>query len=111
MAKIRTIKTEFWTSEQVGICSIPARLLFIGLWNFCDDGGNHPASCYRLKTEIFPADNLTLEEIRGWVDELRDTGLLFEYEAESSTYWHITGFQKHQMIRKPYYKHPPPEFK
>ena len=42
MARIRTIKPEFWTSEQVVDCSPTARLLFIGLWNFCDDGGVHP---------------------------------------------------------------------
>jgi hypothetical protein len=44
MARIRTIRPEFWTSEQVTECSMPARLLFIGLWNFCDDGGRMPYS-------------------------------------------------------------------
>ncbi len=44
MARIRSIKTEFWTAEQVMECSPIARLLFIGMWNFCDDGGNHPAT-------------------------------------------------------------------
>lgn len=34
MARIRTIKPEFWTSEQVMGCAPLARLLFIGLWNF-----------------------------------------------------------------------------
>jgi len=43
MARIRTIKPEFWVSEQVGECSPNARLLFIGMWNFCDDRGVHPA--------------------------------------------------------------------
>lgn len=37
MPRIRTIKPEYWTSEQVLDLSIPARLAFIGLWNFCDD--------------------------------------------------------------------------
>ena len=41
MARIRSIKPEFWTAEQVMECSPMARLLFIGMWNFCDDGGNH----------------------------------------------------------------------
>jgi hypothetical protein len=49
MARIRTVKPEFWTSEQVMNCSRDARLLFIGMWNFCDDGGNHPASAKTLK--------------------------------------------------------------
>jgi len=34
MARIRTIKPEFWTAEQVMELSRDARLLFIGMWNF-----------------------------------------------------------------------------
>ena len=48
MARIRSIKPQFWTSEQIADCSSNARLLFIGLWNFCDDCGVHPASPARL---------------------------------------------------------------
>ena len=54
MSRIRTVKPEFWTSEQIIACSPIARLLFIGLWNFCDDNGVHPASYIRLKAEVFP---------------------------------------------------------
>ena len=57
MARIRTIKPEFWTSDQVVECSFAARLLFIGMWNFCDDYGVHPASLRKLKMEIFPGDD------------------------------------------------------
>lgn len=31
MARIRSIKPEFWVSEQIGECSTNARLTFIGL--------------------------------------------------------------------------------
>ena len=55
MARIRTIKPEFWTSEQVVECSPTARLLFIGLWNFCDDAGNQPASAKQSRCRFFPA--------------------------------------------------------
>lgn len=57
MARIRTVKPEFWVSEQVTSCSRGARLLFIGLWNFCDDGGVHAAEHKRLKSEVFPSEN------------------------------------------------------
>lgn len=107
MAKIRTIKVEFWTSEQVVNCSINARLLFIGMWNFCDDDGNHPASCSRLKMEIFPADPFSFCDIQNWVDELLRVDLLIEYEYESKLYWHVTGWD-HQTIARPFYKFPKP---
>jgi hypothetical protein len=40
MARIRTIKPEFWTDEKVVECSFEARLMFIGMFNFADDKGN-----------------------------------------------------------------------
>ena len=52
MARIRTVKPEFWASEQVMECSPIARLLFIGLWNFCDDAGNHPLSEKTLRDYV-----------------------------------------------------------
>lgn len=37
----RTIKIEnnFWSDRRINSLSIPARLLYIGLWNFADDDG------------------------------------------------------------------------
>lgn len=107
MARIRTIKPEFWTAEQVMECSPTARLLFIGVWNFCDDGGNHPASCKTLKAEVFPGDDITAAEIDALVGELLTNDLLVEYEAAGKRYWHVTGWH-HQKIEKPNFKHPKP---
>lgn len=39
MARIRTIKPEFWEDEDIGKLPIPCRLFFIGCWNFADDYG------------------------------------------------------------------------
>lgn len=105
MARIRTIKPEFWTAEQILDCSPITRLLFVGLWNFCDDGGNHPASLRTLKAEVFPADDFASDDIRRMVGELVENGLLVEYEAGGKQYWHVTGW-RHQKIEKPSYKHP-----
>lgn len=33
MARIRTIKPEFWTDEKIVECSFEARLMFIGMFN------------------------------------------------------------------------------
>jgi hypothetical protein len=63
-SRMRTVKPEFWTSEQVVECSPNARLLFIGLWNFCDDSGIHPAATKRLKRDVFPADNFWIRTSR-----------------------------------------------
>ena len=107
MARIRTIKPEFWVSEQVMECSPVARLTFIGLWNFCDDGGNHSARAKTLKAEVFPGDDVSQDDVQGWVDELIRNGLVMEYEVDGRQFWHVTGWH-HQKVEKPTYKHPPP---
>lgn len=107
MARIRTVKPEFFTSEQVAECSPNARLLFIGMWCFCDDQGVHPASTARLKMEVFPGDDLTKSQIADMVAELVAHGLLQEYDVEGQKYWLVTGW-KHQKIDKPSRKYPLP---
>jgi len=109
MARIRTIKPEFWTSEQVADCSLNARLLFIGIWNFCDDHGVHPASIRRLKMELFPSDSISDGEIESLINELLLAELLNVYQVNGKGYWQVTGWAKHQKIEKPTYRHPLPQ--
>lgn len=111
MARIRTIKPEYWTSDQVADCSPIARLLFVGLWNFCDDAGRHPAKARRVKMEVFPGDAFSAEEVQAWIDELIEADLLIPYEVDGKHYWQVTGWH-HQKIDKPNIKHPaPPEIR
>lgn len=108
MSRIRTIKPEFWTSEQVVSCSPHARLLFVGLWSFCDDHGIHPASYVRLKAEVFPVDSFPITEVKNWINELISNDLLREYAIDGKTYWIVTGWKQHQRIDKPTYRYPLP---
>lgn len=107
MSRIRTVKPEFFTSEQVAECSTNARLMFVGMWCFCDDQGVHPASTRRLKMEVFPGDPFTDEQVGGWIAELIAVGLIAEFEADGNPYWHVTGW-RHQRIDRPSNKFPPP---
>lgn len=108
MARIRTIKPEFWASEQVMELSMAARLAFIGLWSFCDDRGVHAASPKRLKAEVFPSDDLTSDGVASLMAELVHHGLVAEFESGGQQYWYVTGWAKHQRIDRPTYRHPEP---
>lgn len=108
MARIRTIKPEFWSSEQVVECSAMARLLFIGLWNFCDDAGIHPTAEKTIKMRVFPGDDISTESIRRLIDELSSKGLIDLYEVEGVEYLMVTGWDKHQKVERPSYKYPSP---
>lgn len=109
MARIRTIKPEFWTSDQVSECSIPARLLFIGLWNFCDDNGIHPDQPRRIKAEVFPFDDITASQVTDLISELVSAGLIERYEVNGQCYIRVPSFKKHQRIDQATYRHPLPD--
>jgi hypothetical protein len=108
MARIRTIKPEFWTSVQIVSCSPIARLLFIGLWSFADDNGVNKACVPSLKMKVFPNDPFTTKEIEKWISELVDRGLLQPYEVDGNAYWYITGWHRHQKIDRPTMRYPRP---
>ena len=109
MARIRSIKPSFWTSEQVVECSPNARLLFIGLLTFSDDAGIHPASPARAKMEIFPGDGFGTDDVRAMVDELIAAGLVQQYDVAGRTFWRVTGWDRHQKIDQPTYLYPLPD--
>ena len=102
MARIRTIKPEFFTSEQIVECSTNARLQFLGVLCFSDDGGRHPASAKRLKMEVWPGDPCTIKDVEKWQTELIHAGLIVEYtDAQGLMLWCVTGWQRHQRVDKP----------
>jgi hypothetical protein len=100
MARIRSIKPEFWTSAQVMECSPMARLLFIGMWNFADDAGRMTYSPKTLKAQIYPSDDITSADIEKLIVELSSNGLILIYSADGKEFISITGWS-HQKIDKP----------
>lgn len=109
MSRIRTVKPEFWSSDQVTSLTINARLLFLGMLNFCDDGGIHPNSSRTLKAEVFPMDaNILPGAVESMVNELLDQNLVVTYEVNWKAYLRVTGWGKHQKIDRPTFKHPWP---
>lgn len=100
MARIRSIKPEFWTDESVMECSTTARLMFIGMWNFADDKGRLENSLRQIKAKIFPGDDLDLETIRRMLDELSSNELVLIYSVDNKEYIQIKGW-RHQKIDRP----------
>lgn len=101
MARIRSIKPEFWSSEQVMACSRDARLLFIGLWNFADDAGRGANSAKTIKAQVFPCDDdMDSTTVRRILDELSSNELLCLYDNDGRSYFQITGWH-HQKIDRP----------
>ncbi len=102
MARIRTIKPEFWTSESIGRLSRDARLLFIALWSLADDSGRLRGVLPYLSGAILPYDRDALKLLPTWLDELQREGVIRRYVcSEGNHYIDIPKWLKHQKIEKP----------
>lgn len=99
MARIRSIKPSFWESGSNSKLSIPARLLFIGLWNEADDEGRLIGSTKNLAGSLFPHDDdVTARKLDKWLDELCALGKVVRYEVDGIKYLWLPKFTTHQRI-------------
>jgi hypothetical protein len=96
MARIRTLKPEFWTDPDVVACSFAARLFFIGCWNHADDYGVLKDEPDRIRLQVFPADEV---DAHGIVAELVKRRLLVRMVTpEGVNVLVIRTFRLHQKI-------------
>jgi len=92
MARIRTIKPEFFTSEDIVSLSPLARLLYQATWCEADKEGRMVWKPRTFKLRYFPADDC---DIFALCQELIDAGLVVLY-GEGLAF--IPSFTKHQHI-------------
>lgn len=93
MARIRTIKPDFFTSEDIVLLSPLARLFYIALWCEADKEGRFAWKPKTFKLRYLPGDNCDIEAL---ADELLNARLVMLYEGGTLAY--IPSFGKHQHI-------------
>jgi len=104
--RIRTIKPEFWTSNDIADLSLEDRLLFIGLWSYVDDHGRGRAEAHLIIAALFPRDMFanpreTVARVSRGLSHLSDAGLIHRYEVEGAPFFAVTAWTKHQRVDKP----------
>ena len=104
--RIRSIKPEFWRSDDIDALSIPDRLLFIGLWSYVDDNGVGLFSVKDIVGDLFAGDmlrdsNETLIRVKEGLKALFERGLIEIYSQDGCTYLAITNWGKHQRVPNP----------
>jgi hypothetical protein len=92
MARIRTIKPEFFTSEDIVSLSPLARLLYIAVWCEADKEGRLAWKPMTFKLRYFPGDNC---DIQAMCKEIVDAGLVVLY---GEGYAVVPSFKAHQHI-------------
>ena len=92
MARIRTIKPEFFTSEDIVALTPLARLLYIATWCEADKEGRLAWKPKTFKMRYFPGDRCDIDALCG---ELVSSGIVVLY---GGGFAHIPGFAKHQHV-------------
>ncbi len=92
MARIRTIKPEFFTSEDICGLSPLARLLYVALWCEADREGRLGWKPRTFKLRYFPADDCDIDAL---AREIVESGLVNLY-GDGLAF--IPQFAKHQHI-------------
>jgi hypothetical protein len=100
MARIRTIKPEFWQNETLAGLPAHARLLAIALLNNADDDGYFLANASLVRAACFPFEECS-ENVRGSLQELSRIGYIEVRDCDGKQIGRVVKFKDHQRIDKP----------
>ncbi len=101
MARIRTIKPEFWQDEDLAGVSESACLMAIGLLNHADDEGYFKAHPGLIRAAIFPLREPSVT-IHGMISELSMIGYIEVRKGkDGKEYGKVVKFQQHQKVNRP----------
>lgn len=98
------IKPKFWDDAKIGRISRDARLLYIGMWNFCDDLGVIRADSVWIKSKIFPFDQMQIQQFDKICQEILKNGFISLFSYRDEKFYYLPKFSLHQTINKPNYE-------
>ncbi len=102
MARIRTIKPQFWGDDSIAELSLEARYLAIGLVSMSDDDGRFMASPNAVSGYVFPHDEIPANKVRRLLAEVESVGFIQLYRVGKREYGCVSNFRTHQKINRPY---------
>ena len=102
MARIRSIKPEFWDDRKLAKkTSRDARLLYVALWNLADEHGRLNGDPQWIKGQVFSYDDdLDPDAIGKLLEELEAPalGAVVAYEVEGDPYLFLPKLARHQRL-------------
>jgi hypothetical protein len=104
--RIRSIKPEFWRSDDIAALPITARLLFIGLWSYVDDNGVGSDKVSSIAADLFAADleadpTETFRRVSADATCLEGRGLIIRYRSAGKPLLYVTNWERHQVVKNP----------
>ena len=103
MARIRSIKPEFFTSLTIADLPLSTRLTFIGLWTYVDDNGVGPADPRLIRAAVWPLEETPdiLQRTREDLQRLHEARLVTLYEASGKPLVAVNSWAEHQKVSHP----------
>lgn len=102
--RIRSIRPEFWSSEDIAAMDWNTRLIYIGLWSYVDDNGVGRDVEQLIVADLFPLDDSLSEaslRVHGALKYLFEHGHILRYRVENKPYLFVVAFSTHQKINRP----------
>lgn len=104
--RIRSIKPEFWRSDDIAALPLSARLLFIGLWSYVDDNGVGSDKVSSIAADLFAPDlevdpTETFRRVSVDTACLSERGLIVRYKAGGKALLFVTNWERHQLVKNP----------
>lgn len=97
MARIRSVKPEFCTSEAIAALPRDLRLHFIQLWTYADDYGRGKDEPRVIKGAIWPIDDdVTPEQVEAWQCALAAAGRIVRYTVDGRQFFEVVNWLEHQ---------------
>lgn len=93
MARIRTIKPDFFMSDDIGDLTVMSRLLYVALWTHADRRGIIRYQRTALMVQCMPFE---MDQFDGCMAELIGKRQIEEYEVQGKKYLYLPTFTKHQ---------------
>lgn len=101
MARIRTIKPEFFRHESLYEAErdtgLPLRVAFAGLWTTADREGRFKWKPKQLKLDCLPFDEIDFSDV---LEELANIKCIVKYQLNDELFGFIPSWKDHQVINQ-----------
>ena len=104
--RIRSIKPEFWRSDDISSLPWDDRLIFVGLWSYVDDNGVGVDKLSSIAADLFAGDierdpSETFARVSRGLQNLFSSGRIDRYTVGNKKYLAVVNWDRHQRIDKP----------
>lgn len=98
--RIRSIKPEILEDEKTAALSHLEWRLFVSLFLIADDYGNLRGEPAYVRGQVLWATTENVEAVSKALEGLQRVSLLARYSVRGQSYYHISGWDKHQKVQK-----------